>query len=159
MAFKDIFKDENDINEKSVVGFSAFTIMVVFAITDLATGKQQIDIANNMSNANYSVLCSYIDNQTDYQQAYLRKQFVKLSSSITIPGTASFSATSASAPTGMTSTSENDFIFFINGQYMEHDAIQIQQQSSTFRLIVDNDSIGYDLESDDEVIAWGKFNS
>ena len=35
------------------------------SITDLATGKQQIDIANNMSNANYSVLCSYIDNQTD----------------------------------------------------------------------------------------------
>ena len=38
MALKDIFKDENDINEKSVVGFSAFAIMVVFAITDLATG-------------------------------------------------------------------------------------------------------------------------
>ena len=102
---------------------------------------------------------TYIDNQTDDQQTYLRKQFVKLSSSITIPGTASFSATSASAPTGMTSTSENDFIFFINGQYMEHDAIQIQQESSTFRLIVDNDSIGYDLESDDEILAIGKFNS
>ena len=27
MAFKDIFKDENDINEKSVVGFAAFAIM------------------------------------------------------------------------------------------------------------------------------------
>jgi len=102
---------------------------------------------------------TYIDNQTDDQQTYLRKQFVKLSSSITIPGTASFSATSASAPTGMTTTSENDFIFFINGQYMEHDAIQIQQESSTFRLIVDNDSIGYDLESDDEILAIGKFNS
>ena len=38
MALKDIFKDENDINEKSVVGFAAFAIMVVFAITDLATG-------------------------------------------------------------------------------------------------------------------------
>ena len=59
----------------------------------------------------------------------------------------------------MTTTSENDFIFFNNGQYMEHDAIQIQQESSTFRLIVDNDSIGYDLESDDEILAIGKFNS
>jgi ethanolamine utilization microcompartment shell protein EutS len=102
---------------------------------------------------------TYIDNETDDQQAYLRKQYVKLTSSITVPGTASFSATTASAPTGMTSTSENDFIFFINGQYMEHDAIQIQQESSTFRLIVDNDSIGYDLESDDEILAIGKFNS
>ena len=25
MAFKDLFKDDNDINEKSVVGFLAFT--------------------------------------------------------------------------------------------------------------------------------------
>ena len=102
---------------------------------------------------------TYIDNQTDDQQSYLRKQFVKTSTSISAPGTASFTAVTASAPTGMTSTSENDFIFFINGQYMEHDAIQIKQESSTFRLIVDNDSIGYDLESDDEILAIGKFNS
>ena len=38
MAFKDIFKDENDINEKSVVGFAACSIMVLFAVVDLATG-------------------------------------------------------------------------------------------------------------------------
>tara|TARA_B100000963_G_scaffold334718_1_gene328176 strand:- start:20939 stop:21157 length:219 start_codon:yes stop_codon:yes gene_type:complete len=47
MAFKDIFKDENDINEKSVVGFSAFAIMVVFAITDLATGYFGQDLVIN----------------------------------------------------------------------------------------------------------------
>ena len=102
---------------------------------------------------------TYIDNQTDTQQAYLRKQFVKTSTSITAPGTASFTAVTASAPSDMTSTSENDFVFFINGQYMEHDALQIQQESTTFRLIVDNDSIGYDLEGDDEILAIGKFNS
>ena len=38
MAFRDIFKDENDINEKSVVGFASFLIMVVFAIADIVTG-------------------------------------------------------------------------------------------------------------------------
>ena len=38
MAFKDIFKDENDINEKSVVGFASFAIMVVFALADIVTG-------------------------------------------------------------------------------------------------------------------------
>jgi hypothetical protein len=31
MAFKDIFKDDNDINEKSIVGFASFAIMVLFA--------------------------------------------------------------------------------------------------------------------------------
>jgi len=38
MAFKDIFKDENDINEKSVVGFASFLIMVIFAVADIVTG-------------------------------------------------------------------------------------------------------------------------
>ena len=102
---------------------------------------------------------TYIDNQTDDPQSYLRKQYVKSSSSITVPSTASFSAVTASAPTGMTSTTENDFLFFINGQYMEHDALTIAQSGSVFLLKVDNDSIGYDLELDDEVLVWGKFNS
>ena len=38
MAFKDIFKDDNDINEKSIVGFSSFAIMVLFAFADIITG-------------------------------------------------------------------------------------------------------------------------
>ena len=42
---------------------------------------------------------------------------------------------------------------------MEHDAIEIEQSGSLFLLQVDNASIGYDLETDDEIIAIGKFNS
>lgn len=89
---------------------------------------------------------------------YIRKSFVKKSVSISTD-TASFTAVTASAPSGLTSTSENDFIFFINGQYMEHDAISIQQKGSSLELHVDTSSIGYVLESDDEIIAQGKFNS
>ena len=33
-----LFKDKNDINEKNLIGFISFTIMVLFAITDLITG-------------------------------------------------------------------------------------------------------------------------
>ncbi len=47
MAFKEIFKDENDINEKSVVGFASFAIMVLFALTDLATGYFGEDLVIN----------------------------------------------------------------------------------------------------------------
>ena len=47
MAFKDIFKDKNDINEKSVVGFAAFVIMVLFAIVDLVTGYVGEDLVIN----------------------------------------------------------------------------------------------------------------
>ena len=38
MAFGNIFKDSNDINEKSVVGFAAFAVMVIFALVDIITG-------------------------------------------------------------------------------------------------------------------------
>lgn len=102
---------------------------------------------------------SYVNTNVIQANSYLRKQFFKTSNSITIPSTASFSAVTASAPTGLTTTSKNDFVFFINGQYMEHDALSIQQVGSTFKLIVNNDSIGYDLETDDEILAIGKFNS
>ena len=103
---------------------------------------------------------TYVDNEVGSVQSYLRKQFVKVSSGISNASTASFSSVaSASAPTGYTATSENDFIFFINGQYMEHDALTIQQAGSNFLLIVNTSGIGYTLESDDEILAIGKFNS
>ena len=36
--FKELFKDNNDINEKSVVGFLSFTMMVIALFVDLVTG-------------------------------------------------------------------------------------------------------------------------
>ena len=47
MAFGDIFKDKNDINEKSVVGFMSFAVMVIAAILDLATGYVGKDLVIN----------------------------------------------------------------------------------------------------------------
>jgi hypothetical protein len=44
MAFKDIFKDSNDINEKSVVGFASFAVMVIFAGADIVTGIMGTDL-------------------------------------------------------------------------------------------------------------------
>ena len=103
---------------------------------------------------------TYVDTEVGSVQTYLRKQFVKVSSGISNASTASFSSVAtASAPTGYTATSENDFIFFINGQYMEHDALTIQQAASNFLLKVNTSGIGYTLESDDEILAIGKFNS
>lgn len=36
--FKNLFDDSNTINEKSVVGFTAFVMMVVTLIADIITG-------------------------------------------------------------------------------------------------------------------------
>ena len=38
MTFGSIFKDSNDLNEKNIVGFASFAIMVIFAVADIVTG-------------------------------------------------------------------------------------------------------------------------
>ena len=95
---------------------------------------------------------------SDDEIEYLRKSFTKVGT-ITNSSTASFSAVTASSPGILTNTSEVDFMFFNNGMLMEYDAIQIQQAGSNLLLKVNNNSIGYDLESGDEIVAFGKFNS
>lgn len=37
--FSALFKDNNNINEKSFIGFLSFIMMVVFAIADIITGS------------------------------------------------------------------------------------------------------------------------
>lgn len=38
MAFWDIFKDNNEWNEKTIVGFLSFAVMSITAIADVVTG-------------------------------------------------------------------------------------------------------------------------
>ena len=133
----------------SLIGYSLNEISNDTALTD---GSATTLITEN-------AIKTYItDNVTD-SATYLRKNFFKSSASITNATTASFTAVTASAPSGLTSTTENDFVFFINGQYMEHNALAIQQKGSSLELHVDTGSIGYILESDDEILSVGKFNS
>lgn len=129
-----------------------------YTIDEISNDSSLVDGSETALITEYAVK-NYTTSTVDAEQEYLRKNFVKTTSSITAPSSASFTAVTASAPSSLTSTTENDFIFFINGQYMEHDALEIQQVSSVFVLKVDNDSIGYNLESDDEILAIGKFNS
>jgi hypothetical protein len=45
--FHDLFNDTNSINEKSVVGFLAFVMMVIFAVADIVTGSLGKDLIIN----------------------------------------------------------------------------------------------------------------
>lgn len=90
---------------------------------------------------------------------YLRKSFAH-TGSITNSSTASFNAITASAPNSLTTTSEEDFIFFVNGMMIEGDALTIQQKTSTnLELRLNVSGLGYELETEDEVVGFGKFNS
>lgn len=93
------------------------------------------------------------------ERNYLRKSFAHTGSFISSTSV-KFVAVTASAPSGMTATTENDFMFFVNGMVMENDALTIVQNSSTnLSLTLNASELGYSLESDDEVIGFGKFNS
>ena len=46
-AMWSIFKDDNEWNEKTVVGFIAFIVMVCFALLDLITGYVGKDLVIN----------------------------------------------------------------------------------------------------------------
>ena len=47
MWIKELFRDKNDINEKSVIGFLSFAVMVIFAVVDLTTGYIGKDLVIN----------------------------------------------------------------------------------------------------------------
>ena len=47
MSWKNIFKDDNDWNEKSIVGFIAFAIMCVVMVADLVSGWVGKDLVIN----------------------------------------------------------------------------------------------------------------
>lgn len=55
---KELFNDENKINEKSLIGFLAFLVMVGFAAADVLTGYYGKDLVVNefIFNA-FLVLC------------------------------------------------------------------------------------------------------
>ncbi len=47
MSWKEIFKDNNEYNEKSIIGFCAFLIMVIVMLTDVVTGAMGKDLVIN----------------------------------------------------------------------------------------------------------------
>jgi len=101
----------------------------------------------------------FLDTGIINKNTYNRKSFVH-TGSFTSTETSSFTAVTASAPTGLTATGEEDFMFFINGMLIENDALTIVQKTSTnLELRLDTSGLGYELESDDEVVGFGKFNS
>ena len=44
---KDLFNDNNSINEKAVIGFGAFLMMTIFAVADIVTGTLGKDLIVN----------------------------------------------------------------------------------------------------------------
>ena len=56
MSWKEIFKDDNKYNEKSIIGFLAFLIMVIVMLADVITGWVGKDLVINEAKYNSFVM-------------------------------------------------------------------------------------------------------
>lgn len=66
--------------------------------------------------------------------------------------------TIATAPAGYPSTTKTDFIVFVNGQYVEHNAMEVSQVGNDFYVYLDISELGFIVNSDDKICVWGKFD-
>ena len=128
-----------------------------YKVTEISDDTTLAD-ANTTSLVTENAAETYATLNTTTIQTYQRKSFAHTGSFVSV-SSASFSAVTASAPTGYTGTTVNDFMFFLNGMIMENDSLSIEQSSSIFLLKVNNDALGYNLKSSDEIVSFGKFNS
>ena len=56
MSWREIFKDDNKYNEKSIIGFCAFLIMVIVMMADIITGWIGKDLVINVAIYNSFVM-------------------------------------------------------------------------------------------------------
>ena len=93
---------------------------------------------------------------------YLNTNSVKKADTITLPNQALFTGAVILQPnseSALPATTINNFVFYINGQYVPTSAVSFVNDLLGVRVQFDTTSIGYTLEADDEVIAIGKFTT
>lgn len=70
----------------------------------------------------------------------------------------SFASGWISSPGGLTQTSIDNFVFYVNGVLLERSAIvSFTQSSGSSTLLINSTNLGYTLDVTDEVIGIGKF--
>ena len=146
----------DDLNDThSVTGsmsVSGSFILNGYEVSEISNNTTLENSATSLITENAASQSLNLSTDTDF----LRNNFAKVG---TISNsTASFSAVTGSAGT-LTSTTKQDFQFYLYGMLLEQDALTIQQSSSVFELHMNASSLGYNLSDSDEIVAWGKFNS
>ena len=128
-----------------------------YKVTEISDDTTLAD-ANTTSLVTENAAETYATLNTTTIQTYQRKSFAHTGSFVSV-STASFTAVTASAQSGYTGTTIHDFMFFLNGVIMENDSLNIEQSGSTFLLKVNNSTLGYNLQSADEIVTWGKLEA
>ena len=91
---------------------------------------------------------------------YLNANVSKTADTITVPNIAIFTGVSLLQPpvgSSLPPTSVDSFYYYINGQNISPDLVTLVEAGGDVTLTFNTSSLGYSLESIDEVIAIGKF--
>ena len=133
-------------------------------IDTLTTAKTTVNVVgstsfigggNNITNNNINVSPADIGDLT-----YLDTNITKTANTISGGNTAVIIGAAVLQPGALSSlpaTSINNFTFYINGQYVPSSLVTLTEGSGNVTLVFNTASLGYTLESDDEVVAIGKF--
>ena len=149
--------------------FSPAQIIFTMETTDsseiFTTNKKQAAPKTAMGGA--SISDSYNVNITNMSSGggvtndvsiYLATSETKYATTITT-NTAIFNASFLTAPLPLPPTSKSNFTFFVNGQLVDINSVTsfVDNNNGTCTLVVDTNNLDYTLESDDQVLAIGKF--
>jgi hypothetical protein len=91
---------------------------------------------------------------------YLNTNITKIANTISGGNTAIFVGVTILEPgplSTLPATSVDNFTFYINGKYESSSLVTLTEGGGNVTLVFNTVSLGYTLESDDEVIAIGKF--
>ena len=142
-----LFDEGDDIDSDAVLGG-----------TETSTGGSN---ANFVTSTPGAVVEETLDMALVFQ--YLDKRFSKLASSsdMTIDTATFLTSSLATTPSGfnLNQTNQNDFLVFVNGAYVTPGLYSVAEESGNTIFTFTTSSLGYSLESDDEIIAYGKFNA
>ena len=90
--------------------------------------------------------------------SYLNSQ-KEVAGTFTSSNTVNFAVGWAVPPSGAPGLTSENFTFFINGQHVPTSLVTLTEGSGNVTLTFNTSSLGYSLETDDEVTAIGKFSS
>jgi hypothetical protein len=133
-------------------------------IDTLTTAKTTVNVVgstsfigggNNVTNNNINISPADIGDLT-----YLDTNITKTANTISGGNTAVIIGAAILQPGALSSlpaTSINNFTFYINGQYVPSSLVTLTEGGGNVTLVFNTTSLGYVLESDDEVVAIGKF--
>lgn len=110
---------------------------------------------NNITNTTISISTAAAGDLT-----YLNTNITKIATTVTAPNTSVFAGAAVLQPTALSTlppTTVNNFVFYINGQNVPAAYVTLSEGGGNVTFTFNTTSLGYVLDSDDEVVAIGKF--